>query len=45
VARDLAAYKVPQEVVFVDDFPRTATGKLDRRALRSDDGAASVPHP
>jgi len=43
VARDLAAYKVPQEVVFVDDFPRTATGKLDRRALRTDAGAAALP--
>ena len=29
----LARYKVPREGVFVDDFPRTATGKVIRRQL------------
>ena len=30
----LAAHEVPREIVFVDDLPRTATGKIMRRALR-----------
>lgn len=29
----LAAYKIPREVVFVDALPRTANGKLKRKAL------------
>lgn len=31
----LAAYKCPREVVFVDSLPRTANGKVIRRALPS----------
>jgi len=30
----LAAHEVPRQVEFVDDLPRTATGKIMRRALR-----------
>lgn len=30
----LAAHEYPREVVFVDDLPMTATGKIIRRALR-----------
>jgi acetyl-CoA synthetase len=30
----LAPHEVPREVVFVDDLPRTTTGKILRRALR-----------
>lgn len=29
----LAAYKLPRSVVFVDDLPKTSTGKIMRRAL------------
>ncbi|HEX2764627.1 MAG TPA: AMP-binding protein [Allosphingosinicella sp.] len=31
----IAPYKYPREIVFVDSLPRTATGKLQRFALRS----------
>ncbi|UCE30613.1 MAG: AMP-binding protein [Burkholderiales bacterium] len=31
----LAAYKVPRAVQFVDDLPKTSTGKIMRRALKS----------
>jgi len=31
----LAAYKVPRAIAFVDNLPKTSTGKLLRRALRS----------
>ncbi|CCB65159.1 MULTISPECIES: class I adenylate-forming enzyme family protein [unclassified Hyphomicrobium] len=30
----LAAYKVPKEIVFVDKLPRTANGKVQRKALK-----------
>jgi long-chain acyl-CoA synthetase len=30
----LSAYKCPREVVFLDDLPKTATGKILRRELR-----------
>jgi acetyl-CoA synthetase len=30
----LAPHEVPREVVFIDDLPRTTTGKVMRRALR-----------
>ena len=32
--RHLAAYKVPRLVEFVEDLPKTSTGKIMRRALR-----------
>ena len=31
---NLAKYKVPRSIDFLDDFPRTATGKLLKRTLR-----------
>lgn len=33
VKSDLARYKVPRDIVFVDDLPRNPTGKLVRRNL------------
>ncbi len=30
----IAGYKAPKSIDFVDDFPRNAVGKLDKRALR-----------
>ena len=37
----LAPYKYPRQIVFVDDLPKTATGKIQRFKLRAlqDDGA------
>jgi acyl-CoA synthetase (AMP-forming)/AMP-acid ligase II/NAD(P)-dependent dehydrogenase (short-subunit alcohol dehydrogenase family) len=34
IRQRLARYKVPREFTFVDELPRTATGKLRRRQLR-----------
>ncbi len=31
----LAAYKVPRSVAFIEDLPKTSTGKILRRALRT----------
>jgi fatty-acyl-CoA synthase len=33
--KNLAGYKVPRRVVFLDEFPRLGSGKPDRRALAS----------
>ena len=41
--KHLAAYKVPREVQFVDDLPKTSTGKIMRRELHTlDQETASV---
>ena len=33
--RNLARYKVPREIVFVDELPRNATGKVLKRELKA----------
>ncbi len=33
-ARERVGYKAPEEIVVLDDMPHTATGKLDRTALK-----------
>jgi acyl-CoA synthetase (AMP-forming)/AMP-acid ligase II len=38
VKSNLAGYKVPRDVEFVDELPRTSTGKVLKRELREDDG-------
>ena len=40
MAKRLATYKVPEEVVFLEDLPKNATGKVNRRALRERYAAA-----
>jgi fatty-acyl-CoA synthase len=35
VKQNLARYKVPREVVFVDQLPRNATGKVLKRELET----------
>jgi 2-aminobenzoate-CoA ligase len=34
VKREIAPYKYPRSIVFVETLPRTETGKLQRFALR-----------
>jgi acyl-coenzyme A synthetase/AMP-(fatty) acid ligase len=33
VKENLARYKVPREIVFLDELPRNATGKILKREL------------
>jgi acyl-CoA synthetase (AMP-forming)/AMP-acid ligase II len=33
VKENLARYKVPREIVFIDELPRNATGKVLKREL------------
>jgi long-chain acyl-CoA synthetase len=39
----MAAYKYPRAIEFVDDIPKTATGKVMRRALRTESMAPTTP--
>jgi acyl-CoA synthetase (AMP-forming)/AMP-acid ligase II len=41
VGRNLARYKVPREIVFLDELPRNATGKVLKRELKTLDPAAN----
>ncbi|WP_036518854.1 AMP-binding protein [Nocardioides sp. J54] len=41
VRANLARYKVPREVVFLDELPRNATGKVLKRELATHDDAGS----
>ena len=34
VKKNLAGYKAPRDVVFVDELPRTSTGKVLKRELK-----------
>jgi acyl-CoA synthetase (AMP-forming)/AMP-acid ligase II len=42
LSEHVAAYKVPQAFVFVDELPRTDRGKLDKVALRTRAEKASL---
>ncbi|MGP3732843.1 AMP-binding protein [Streptomyces sp. GDS52] len=42
VKAELAPYKCPREIVFLDALPRTATGKLQRFRLRTAAGTADM---
>ena len=37
VKENLARYKVPREIRFIDELPRNATGKVLKRELRDSD--------
>jgi acyl-coenzyme A synthetase/AMP-(fatty) acid ligase len=41
----LAHYKAPRRVLFVDDLPKTATGKLQRFKVRSALAEDGTPCP
>src|SRR4051794_24451400 len=41
VKANLASYKVPREIVFLDELPRNATGKVLKRDLAADDVESS----
>lgn len=41
--RHLADFKMPQEVIFRDDLPKTQRGKMDRNALTEEWKAANAP--
>ncbi|MBN1140290.1 MAG: amino acid adenylation domain-containing protein [Deltaproteobacteria bacterium] len=41
----LPPYMVPERIIFVANFPRTATGKIDRRSLRETAGGESRSAP
>jgi amino acid adenylation domain-containing protein len=45
VARRLPPYAVPADLMIMDDFPRTSTGKIDRRALQQRLPARTTPVP
>ena len=38
VKKNLAGYKVPREIVFLDELPRNATGKVLKRELAEMEG-------
>jgi acyl-CoA synthetase (AMP-forming)/AMP-acid ligase II len=40
VKKNLARYKVPREIVFIDELPRNATGKVLKRELADEEPAA-----
>jgi acyl-CoA synthetase (AMP-forming)/AMP-acid ligase II len=42
VKQNLARYKVPREIVFMDELPRNATGKVLKRELASKDPETAV---
>ena len=42
VKQNLARYKVPREVVFLDELPRNATGKVLKRDLEEKDEEAKT---
>jgi fatty-acyl-CoA synthase len=42
VKSNLAAYKAPREIVFLDELPRNATGKVLKRELRDREAPASA---
>ncbi len=45
VKGQLARYKVPRDVVFLEELPRTATGKILKRALAQPEGRAGARSP
>ena len=40
----IASFKIPRHVIFVDEFPMTSSGKIQKTRLR-DRAAAELPPP
>lgn len=40
--RDLAHYKVPKQILFIEEFPRNASGKILKRTLRQEFGGTAA---
>jgi acyl-coenzyme A synthetase/AMP-(fatty) acid ligase len=45
VRDNLANFKVPRDIVFIDELPRSSTGKIVRRELRALAGLATTEQP
>jgi fatty-acyl-CoA synthase len=43
IRTELARFKAPRDVVFVDHLPRTTTGKIDRRVMSDLTAFAELP--
>ena len=43
VAKNLATWQVPDDVIFADALPMTATGKVSKRELRTTYGSHVLP--
>jgi long-chain acyl-CoA synthetase len=41
IRENMAAYKVPKKIVFIDDIPLTPVGKIDKKKLRAEALAAA----
>ena len=40
--KNLARYKVPREIVFMDELPRNATGKVLKRELKDQEESSAA---
>ena len=42
LSKTLAPYKLPQEIAFVETIPKSASGKILRKDIRSAEGQAAA---
>ena len=42
IRENMAAYKVPKNIIFIDEIPLTPVGKIDKKKLRAEALAAST---
>jgi len=36
IRENMAAYKVPKKIIFIDEIPLTPVGKIDKKKLRAE---------
>jgi len=41
LGEQIANYKVPREVAFIDEMPKTVIGKIDKKVLTAGEGGGS----